>query len=147
MADLSMIDLGGLLYALALLIAALVWLFQPREKRVSSQPGRVSRLMAGWSWSGRAPLSFAVLRTSLWAYMIAVVLIMSTIPGWARERADLGHSVPITMRNGHVYYVPKWFGQSVDLILPGAGALLLALAYSAWRNRGQLERYAIRRAG
>ena len=138
---LSLNDVGGLLFALALLIALLVWVFQSPDRRWSPRSGRVGRLASGWRWKHQAPKSFAVLRRAFWFYVIATLLTIGSIASWAPRNADAAHPVPFTMRDGQVYYIQRWLGRAIDLAIPVGCVLILGLALAGWLNRRQLVRY------
>jgi len=138
---LSLNEIGGALFALALLIALVVWLLQPPDRRLSSEPGRVGKLVSGWTWKGQTPMSFVVLRTLFWMYVVGVLLTIGSIASRAPRDPDAEHPVPFTTRNGQVYYVERWLGRAIDLAIPVGGILLAGVATTGWLNRRQLKRY------
>ena len=76
-----------LAFAVALLVALVVWLLQPSEEK--SQSGRVSKLLEGWRWRGPAPLPFVVLKSALWLCFIATFVTLGTTVTAGRRQPDI----------------------------------------------------------
>jgi hypothetical protein len=135
------IDTLGLLYALALLVALLLWLLQKPEARW--RPGRLSALLKGWRWRGTAPLPFVVLKWAFWLSFISTFVILGTIPKTSRVQPDTDHPLAFRMRDGKVHYVARWYQHVMPVGLTMGCGLALAMGVVAWRNRTKLERYQL----
>ena len=136
-----LLENSGLIYALALLVAFLVWLFQRPEERRRS--GRLSRLLKGWRWRGSAPLPFVVLKWAFWLCFIATFITLSTIPTTGREQPDIDHPFGFRTRDGRVHYVAGWYKHVMPVGFTLGCSLVLAIGAVAWRNRSRLERYQL----
>lgn len=132
------LDTLGLIYALALLVALVVWLCQRPEER--SRSGRLSKLRKGWRWRGPAPLPFVVLKWAFWLCSIATFVTLATIPETGREQPDVDHPYGLRTRDGKVHYVAGWYQRVMPVGFTLGCSLALAMGMVAWRNRSRLER-------